>query len=189
MRRALKPLWVLLALLFLFEAWLWEKLQRAVAWLVRLLALPVLRAKLAAAIERLPPWATLIVFVIPVLLLLPIKIGALWMLAHGSWLGAMAMLVLAKIVSVGVTAFIFDATRPKLLQMAWFRRLYDWVMRGLTWAHRLVDPVKEEIRAWIREMAGPALRRARALLARMRPHQGGRFMRHVHRLRRRMMRA
>ena len=31
MRRWLKPLWVLLALLFLFEAWLWEKLQRAVA--------------------------------------------------------------------------------------------------------------------------------------------------------------
>ncbi|MGD9844162.1 MAG: hypothetical protein AB7K64_12305 [Variibacter sp.] len=186
MRRWLKPFWVLLALLFLFEAWLWEKLQRAVAWLVRLLALPVLRAKLAAAIGRLPPWATLIVFVIPVLLLLPIKIAGLWMLAHGSWLGAMAMLAVAKIVSVGVTAFIFDATRPKLLQMAWFRRLYDWIMRGLVWAHRLVDPVKEEVRAWIRETTAPFLRWARAL---MRREGGGRFWRQVRRLRRRTQRV
>ncbi|MGE0750659.1 MAG: hypothetical protein AB7K64_08730 [Variibacter sp.] len=186
MRRALKPFWVLLALLFLFEAWLWEKLQRAVAWLVRLLALPVLRAKLAVAIERLPPWATLIVFIIPVLLLLPIKIAGLWMLAHGSWLGAMAMLAVAKVVSVGVTAFIFDATRPKLLQMAWFRRLYEWVLHGLAWAHGLVDPVKEEVRAFVRETAAPILRRARALIRR---EGGGRFWRQVQRLRRRTQRV
>jgi hypothetical protein len=186
MRRITKTLWILLALVFLFEAWLWEKLQRAVGWLVRLVALPALRARLVAAIEHLPPWATLIVFVIPVLLLLPIKIAALWMLAHGSWLGAMAMLVLAKLVSVGVTAFIFDATRPKLLQMAWFRRLYDWVMRGLAWAHGLVDPVKEEVRVWIRTTLGPTLRRIRALMQR---EGGGRFWRHVRRLRRRTQRV
>lgn len=186
MRRWLKPFWVLLALLFLFEAWLWEKLQRAVAWLVRRLALPALRARLAAAIEHLPPWATLIVFIVPVLLLLPIKIAGLWMLAHGSWLGAMAMLAVAKVVSVGVTAFIFDATRPKLLQMAWFRQLYGWVMRGLAWAHGLVDPVKEEVRAWMRATVGPTLRRIRAL---MRREGGGRFWRHVRRLRRRTQRV
>ena len=40
----------------------------------------------------------------------------------------MAVLALAKVVSIGVTAFIFDLTRPKLLQLAWFRRLYDRVM-------------------------------------------------------------
>jgi hypothetical protein len=148
MRRWLKPLWVLLAL-------------------------PVLRAKLAAAIEHLPPWATLIVFVIPVLLLLPIKIAGLWMLAHGSWLGAMAMLGLAKIVSVGVTAFIFDATRPKLLQMAWFRWVYERVLMGLDWAHRLVDPIKQRIKRLFRLF---------------RSEQSGRLLRLMWRIRRRMNR-
>ena len=81
-------------------------------------------------IERLPPAATLLVFLVPVLLLLPLKLLGLWMLAHGSWLGALAMLALAKVVSIGVTAFIFDVTRPKLLQLAWFRWLYERVHRA-----------------------------------------------------------
>ena len=34
MRRLLRPLWVLLALVFLFEAWLWEHLRPIVAWIV-----------------------------------------------------------------------------------------------------------------------------------------------------------
>jgi hypothetical protein len=34
MRRLLHPFLVLLALIFLFEAWLWERLAPVVAWLV-----------------------------------------------------------------------------------------------------------------------------------------------------------
>jgi hypothetical protein len=37
MRRLLRPLWVLLALVFLFEAWLWD-LRPIVAWLRRQVA-------------------------------------------------------------------------------------------------------------------------------------------------------
>jgi hypothetical protein len=59
-------------------------------------------------------------------------------------------------------------------------------MRGLAWAHGLVDPVKEEVRAWIRTTIGPTLRRIRALMQR---EGGGRFWRHVRRLRRRTQRV
>jgi hypothetical protein len=65
----------------------------------------------------------------PVVLLLPIKFIGLWMLARGYWLGAMATLGAAKVVSMGFTAFIFDVTRPKLLQLPWFCRLYEWVLK------------------------------------------------------------
>ena len=51
--------------------------------------------------------------------------------ANTYWLSAILILVFAKFLGVGVAAFIFDVTRPKLLQMAWFQRLYDWVM--LVW--------------------------------------------------------
>jgi hypothetical protein len=78
----------------------------------------------------------------------------LWLLAHGHWLDALAVLVLAKLAGVGVTAFIFELTRPKLLQLAWFRSLYDRVMTWLGWAHELIDPIKDRLRRALR-MFGP----------------------------------
>jgi len=68
------------------------------------------------------------------------------MLTRGAWFSALAVLAIAKIVSLGVTAFIFDLTRPKLLQLAWFRWLYGHVLAWLAWAHGLVDPIKQRIR-------------------------------------------
>ena len=118
MRRLFRPLLILLALVFLFEAWLWSHLAPVVAWVVAHIPLRAIKARLRALIDRLPPAATLVVFIVPVLLLLPLKFLGLWMLAHGSWLGALGVLAFAKMLSVGVTAFIFDVTQPKLMQMA-----------------------------------------------------------------------
>ena len=69
MRRALKPLWILLALVFLFEAWLWEHLRPLVAWIVDRIRWHRLKARIAAWIERLPPYPTLLIFLIPPVLL------------------------------------------------------------------------------------------------------------------------
>jgi hypothetical protein len=51
---------------------------------------------------------------------------------------------------MGTAAFIFDMTRPKLLQLDWFRRLYERVLVWLDWAHRLVEPIKTRIQAYLR---------------------------------------
>jgi hypothetical protein len=168
MRRLLHPFVVLLALVFLFEAWLWESLAPIVGWVVARIPLRAIKVRLAACIERLPPPATLVVFILPVLLLLPVKILGLWMLAHGYWLGAIGVLALAKVVSVGVTAFIFDLTRPKLLHMDWFRRFYDWVVRGLAWAHDLVDPIRRRLKLWFRTFSPRRASRTLKLLRRIR---------------------
>jgi hypothetical protein len=189
MRRLLRPLWVLLALLFLFEAWLWSHLAPIVAWIVERIAWRELRAKVAAWIAHLPPYPTLLVFLVPAVLLLPLKLVGLWMLAHGWWLGAMAVLGLAKVVSMGVTAFIFDVTRPKLLELAWFRWLYEHVLIWLAWAHALIDPIKQEIREWARRQIVPVRRRMRRFLWLMQPGRAGRFLQRVARIRRRMQRA
>jgi hypothetical protein len=171
MRRLLRPLLILLALVFLFEAWLWEHLAPIVAWIVARIPLRELKARIATAIESLPPTATLVVFIVPVLLLLPLKFLGLWMLAHGYWLGALAVLALAKVISLGVTAFIFDLTRPKLLQLAWFARFYERVLVWLAWAHALVDPIKARIKRTFHIFA---------------PKRAGRTMRLLMRIRRRM---
>ena len=78
------------------------------------------------------------------------------------------MLILAKLLGLGVTAFIFDLTRPKLLQLAWFRWLYEHVLAWLAWAHGLVDPIKQRIRMRLRMFAPQRAGRADKLFWRIR---------------------
>lgn len=178
MRRVLKPFLVLVALIFVFEAWLWEQLRPLVAAIVSVIAWDRLKRRLARLVEWLPPWAVLIVFVIPFIVLLPLKFLEVYFLVHRQWLGAIVVLVLAKLLGLGVTAFIFDVTRPKLLQMAWFRRLYELALYLLEKAHALIDPIKLRIR-----------RAARRYVWLFRPGRGGRFLRRLARIRRRMQAA
>lgn len=174
MRRLLRPFLILLALVFLFEAWLWSHLAPVVGWIVARIPWAAFKARVATAIERLPPYPTLLVFLVPILVLLPLKFLGLWLLAHGFWLGALGVLALAKVVSLGVMAFIFDLTRPKLLQLRWFRWLYQHMIAWLAWAHGLVDPIKRRIRIWFRVFA---------------PRRAGRTLRLLLRIRRRMQTA
>jgi hypothetical protein len=173
MRRLLRPFLILLALVFLFEAWLWRRLAPIVAWLVARIPLREFKAAIAARIEVLPPAATLVVFVVPVLALVPFKFLGLWLLAAGRWLDALVVLALAKVVGVGITAFLVDLTLPKLIQLAWFRALYERVMVWLAWAHDLIDPIKRRLqtnfRMWAPNRAGRTFR----LLARIRRRMQG----------------
>ena len=145
MRRLLQPLWVLLAVIFLIEAWLWDHLEPIVARIVAAIPLQPFKQWLAARVAELSPAMTLIVFVVPVLPLFPLKLVGLWLLTHEYWTSAVFTILFAKFLGVGVTAFVFDVTRPKLLEMAWFERLYDYIMMLRARAKALVDPVKLRI--------------------------------------------
>ena len=173
MRRLTRPLLILLAIVFLIEAWLWRHLEPVVERIVALIPLRAVKARLAGLIRTMPPPAALIVFIVPALLLFPLKFLGLWLLAHKHWIAAGLVIVFAKLVGLAVTAFVFEVTRPKLLQMAWFRWVYERVLMGLDWAHRLADPVK---------------RRIRRLLRIFRPKRAGRALRLLWRIRRRMQR-
>ncbi len=151
MRRLLRPLWVLLAILFLIEAWLWDHLQPVVARVVDLIPLRALKAWCAARVRHLSPGASLLVFLVPAIPLLPLKVVGVWLLAHDYFISAALVIVLAKLLGVGVTAFVFDITRNKLLKMAWFRWLYELILALRERAHALLAPFKQQIRqAWRR---------------------------------------
>jgi len=89
---------------------------------------------------------TLIVFIVPVIPLFPLKLVGLWLLTHEHWLSAIATIVFAKFLGVGVAAFIFDVTRDKLLEMPWFEALYEFVMGLRAKAAALVEPIKLRIK-------------------------------------------
>src|SRR5262249_57541946 len=118
MARVFGPLLVLLALVFLFEAWLWTHLAPIVAAIVARIPLRAIKAAIAGWVEHLSPAATLIVFVVPIAaLLVPLKFLEVWMLVRGSWFGAIAVLAVAEGIGVGVSAFIFDPTPPQPLSL------------------------------------------------------------------------
>ena len=52
----------------------------------------------------------------------------------------------AKFAGVGITAFIFDVTREKLLEMSWFEKLYEFILMIRDKAKALVAPIKQRIR-------------------------------------------
>ena len=174
MRRWLRPFWIVLALLFLLEAWLWDHLEPIVARIVNLIPWGRLKVWLARAIADLPPWATLFVFVIPFVAMLPLKFLEVYFLATRNWLGAIGVIVLVKLLGLGLTAFVFDVTRDKLLQMAWFRRMYDWFMWARHWAHAQTEPVRQ----WMHR-----------LIWLLKPQRAGRLLRRLMRLRRRAYRS
>jgi hypothetical protein len=93
---------------------------------------------------------TLIVFVVPLIPLFPLKLIGFWLLTHEYWLSAITTIIFAKLVGVGVTAFVFDVTRPKLLEMGWFETLYEFVMGLRAKAAALVDPIKQRIQEILR---------------------------------------
>jgi hypothetical protein len=174
MRRSLlRPLWVLLAVLFLIEAWLWDHLQPLVARLVALIPLDGLKRAIARLVAGLPPWAVLFVFAIPLIAMLPLKFLEVYLLAKRNWLGAALVIVFVKLVGLGITAFIFELTRDKLMQMAWFRRVYAWFLWARDWAHAQTQPIRA---------------RLRQLIWLMKPQRAGTFLRRLMRLRRRAFR-
>ena len=150
LRRLLQPVWVLLAIIFLIEAWLWDHLEPIVARVVAILPLARFKQWLADRVDALSPAMTLIVFAVPVIPLFPLKLVGLWLLTHEYWTSAVFTILFAKMLGVGVTAFVFDVTRDKLLEMAWFERLYELVLRLRAKATELVEPIKLRIKDIIR---------------------------------------
>src|SRR5262245_18662840 len=150
LRRLLQPFWVLLAIIFLIEAWLWDHLEPIVAKIVALIPLRQFKQWLSDRVDALSPAMTLIVFAVPVIPLFPLKLIGLWLLAQEYWLTAAFTLLFAKFAGVGITAFIFDVTREKLLEMRWFEAVYDFIMRMRYKAKALVEPIKQRIRDMLR---------------------------------------
>jgi hypothetical protein len=145
MRRLLQPFWVLLAVIFLIEAWLWDHLEPIVARVVAMIPLRAFKQWLSDRVDTLSPAMTLIVFIVPVIPLFPLKLVGFWLLTHEYWLSAIVTIVFAKFLGVGVAAFIFDVTRPKLLEMQWFETLYEFIMGLRAKAAALVNPIKVRI--------------------------------------------
>ncbi|HAL38628.1 MAG TPA: hypothetical protein DCP03_11145 [Polaromonas sp.] len=123
------------ALLLLFEEWGWEQLAAGFAALGRL----PWWGQLERLITRLPPWAALLVFGIPVGALVPIKLLALYLFGRGHVMLGLGLVLAAKLTGTALAARLFQLTQPALMQLKWFARLYTpWK----NWKDRLLEQVR-----------------------------------------------
>lgn len=140
-------------LVLLFEEWGWAPLAALFARLARL----PLWAWLERRIVALPPYAAMLVFAVPMLALLPVKLLALLLFAHGKSKLGLTVLVGAKLLGTAVMARLFQLTQPALMKLAWFAR---WYPRWKAWKDALIDQVHRSA-PW---------RAARTLKARAKAH-------------------
>lgn len=125
----------LLAILLVFEEWLWDSLK---SQFKKLGALRFFRW-VEGRLRSLGPLGSLAVLAFPALILFPFKLAALWALSHGHTLLGVTVLVIAKLVGTGVAAYLFDIVRDRARELPWFDRLYGWAIERLlnakAWVH------------------------------------------------------
>lgn len=91
-----------------------------------------------ARIARLPPVGILMLFLIPLAIIEPFKIYALYLFGQGRFLSGIMMFVLAKVVGLGLAERLFAVGRDKLLSIRWF-----------AWCHARVLLVRDQVHAWL----------------------------------------
>jgi len=163
----------LLAIIIVFEEWGWRPLAAALAQLARLKPI----AWIEAHIQRLPPYGALLVFAMPSILILPLKLIALYLITSGREVAAAALFIGAKVVGTAIVARLFQLTEAQLLRIPWFAWVYgivmpwkhaltDWIRAS--WAWRYGRIVKERVRRFARPFTQAIRAEASAMFARVR---------------------
>ncbi len=147
----------LLVPLLLFEEWGWEPLAALAARLARL----PLWARAEQWVRSLPPWGALLIFAVPVLMLFPFKLLALFLFGRGHALSGMLLLLGAKLAGTAVVARLFQLVEPALMRIPLFARWYPrwkhWKDRVLAYVRdsalwRSVRRFNERVRRWWRSL-------------------------------------
>jgi hypothetical protein len=114
----LMPLVYLVGVVVLLEEAFWRAGMWIGGWVARL---PLARL-FEQLIVALPPWAALCAFVLPGVLLIPVKLLALLAIANGHAATGVTAFVVVKLAGAALVARIYTLSLPKLLTLAWFAR-------------------------------------------------------------------
>jgi hypothetical protein len=170
-----------LAAPFLFGVALIGVLVEATVWrwldaLGRRLARLRLFAALERLVERLSPNATVAIFVLPWVPIVPLlKLGELWLIRHRHFVWATVVIVGVKLVGAAFSTRLFAIARPKLMQVRWFARTHGWVERQLALGHALLEgwPAWVRLRSLARRLRDALRRAGQWLRARLFPPSHG----------------
>ena len=129
-------------------------LNRMMAAFARL----TLVAKVEAWLVTLPPWAAVLTFATPSILILPVKLSTLWFAAHHRYALAFGALALGKILATAILARLYRILRPTLRQLRWFAWADTKFFHWRDWAYAFVrslpawqkaKAVAERVKLWL----------------------------------------
>ena len=154
-RLTTRVLFFVAACVLAFEEWIWT---RASALLRRIGRLPPFRW-IEDWMSRRTPLQALACYMLPVLVVLPLKGIALAVIGHGHVALGLAILFLAKVLGTAVLARLWQITEPAITTYRWIRRGRDGFLR-----------LRRRLYRWLHQQT--VYRRMRALVDRM-TRQGG----------------
>ena len=149
-----------LAIFLIIEEWLWDVLSALGHYLIQRLRLEHVERWLSLTT---PPLALLAVLV-PILMVLPINLAALWFLLHGGVWPGILLELLSKLLGTLLVARVFALTKPQLLTFNIIYIIYTTITSWLHWAHeKVIDTaiyqyakqVKIQVKAQIKAFLKP----------------------------------
>ena len=154
MNRVLKPVtYVLAVVYFLVDAAFIAVAKPVSNWIAKHLVLRNLRAW----IRSLPPYPSLALFSVPVIILEPVKPVAAYLAATGQFLSSVVTLIVGELLKLVLVERLFSLTRDKLMKIpafAWaytkFRDAKSWLEATEAW--RTIRSLSKAIRNYVVQM-------------------------------------
>jgi hypothetical protein len=81
-------------------------------------------ARTRRRLQGIGPYLSVVLLLLPLLLVEPLKVVALFVAGKGHWLTGTGMLVAAYAASLLVVERLFRVLKPKLMMMDWFAKLW-----------------------------------------------------------------
>jgi hypothetical protein len=129
-----KALLSIFAIIVIIEEWLWDVLALAGQWISRVLHLETFDVWLSNA----SPKQALLTFFIPLIIVTPFNILAVFLLAHGAILQGILLEIGVKLFGTLLIARIFRLVKTALLTFGWFAKIYNTISDVLHWAHDVI---------------------------------------------------
>jgi hypothetical protein len=85
-------------------------------------------ASVRRRIQKLSPYLSMVLLLIPVALVEPLKLIALFVAGKGHWLAGTGMIIGAYAFSLLVVERLFRVVKPKLMTLSWFAKLWARVV-------------------------------------------------------------
>lgn len=77
-------------------------------------------------IEQLGPYQSLLLLAVPTSIVEPLKLIAIAIAGKGHWISGTFVIIAAYAASLLLVERLFRITKPKLLMLPWFARLWSW---------------------------------------------------------------
>jgi hypothetical protein len=145
MHRFRRVVWTTVALIFLGLSWLWDHLHPIISFFIKLLPLEGVKRAVRRFMESLPPYPTLVVFLVPAVVHELMKVAAFFLFHRHQWIAGVLMYVAADIIGIALVAFLFETCKEKLLSIPWFAWCYARFDAAHVWARAQVAPIKAHI--------------------------------------------